>query len=166
MHQHFVAQIILKGVLMEHNGHDKLNGILRGFLGDSFTLDGKEGGLNMSKMLEYIKKKTKDEHFAHGGTGVGKSSLINALFGKEIAKAGVGKPITQHLEKYVDEQKGLVFWDTQGIEAADYHDTMQSIKKEMEDSFKTLSEKEAIDVAYLCVKETSSRVQERVIKLR
>ncbi len=31
----------------------------------------------------------------------------------------------------------------------------------MEDSFKTLDEKEAIDVAYLCVKETSSRVQER-----
>ncbi len=27
---------------MEHNGHDKLNGVLRGFLGDSFTLDGKE----------------------------------------------------------------------------------------------------------------------------
>lgn len=36
-----------------------------------------------------------------------------------------------------------------------------SIKKEMEDSFKTLDEKEAIDVAYLCVKETSSRVEER-----
>ncbi len=31
----------------------------------------------------------------------------------------------------------------------------------MEDSFKTLDEKEAIDVAYLCVKETSSRVEER-----
>ncbi len=41
---------------MEHNGHDKLNGVLRGFLGDSFTLDGKEGGLNMNKMLEFIKK--------------------------------------------------------------------------------------------------------------
>ncbi len=38
---------------------------------------------------------------------------------------------------------------------------MQSIKKEMEDSFKTLDEKEAIDVAYLCVKETSGRVEER-----
>ncbi|MGL2540413.1 YcjF family protein [Helicobacter pylori] len=46
-------------------------------------------------------------------------------------------------------------------EAGDYKNTMQSIKKEMEDSFKTLDEKEAIDVAYLCVKETSSRVQER-----
>ncbi|GAA6950904.1 GTP-binding protein [Helicobacter pylori] len=147
---------------MEHNGHDKLNGILRGFLGDSFTLDGKDGGLNMSKMLEHIKKeKPKMNVLLMGATGVGKSSLINALFGKEIAKAGVGKPITQHLEKYIDEQKGLILWDTQGIEAADYHDTMQSIKKEMEDSFKTLDEKEAIDVAYLCVKETSSRVQER-----
>ncbi|MCQ2764863.1 50S ribosome-binding GTPase [Helicobacter pylori] len=147
---------------MEHNGHDKLNGILRGFLGDAFTLDGKEGGLNMSKMLEFIKKeKPKMNVLLMGGTGVGKSSLINALFGKEIAKAGVGKPITQHLEKYIDEQKGLILWDTKGIEDKDYHDTMQSIKKEMEDSFKTLDEKEAIDVAYLCVKETSSRVQER-----
>ncbi|WRF32021.1 50S ribosome-binding GTPase [Helicobacter pylori] len=96
-----------------------------------------------------------------GYTGSGKSSLINALFGKEIAKAGVGKPITQHLEKYIDEQKGLILWDTKGIEGKDYHDTMQSIKKEMEDSFKTLDEKEAIDVAYLCVKETSGRIQER-----
>ncbi|GAA8442004.1 hypothetical protein HpNP56_07730 [Helicobacter pylori] len=55
----------------------------------------------------------------------------------------------------------MILWDTKGIEDKDYHDTMQSIKKEMEDSFKTLDEKEAIDVAYLCVKETSSRVQER-----
>ncbi|GAA8591081.1 hypothetical protein HpDR64_06150 [Helicobacter pylori] len=147
---------------MEHNGHDKLNGVLRGFLGDSFTLDGKEGGLNMSKMLEFIKKeKPKMNVLLMGATGSGKSSLINALFGEEIAKAGIGEPVTQHIEKYIDEQKGLILWDTQGIEATDYHDTMQSIKKEMEDSFKTLNEKEAIDVAYLCVKETSGRVQER-----
>ncbi len=42
---------------MENNeNHEKLNGILCKFLGDAFTLDGKEGGLNMSKMLEFIKK--------------------------------------------------------------------------------------------------------------
>ncbi|WP_120923195.1 GTPase [Helicobacter pylori] len=154
---------------MENNeNHEKLNGVLRKFLGDAFTLDGKEGGLNMSKMLEHIKKEKPIMNILlMGGTGVGKSSLINALFDKEIAKAGVGKPITQHLEKYVDEEKGLVLWDTKGIEDKDYENTLESIKKEMEDSFKTLDEKEAIDVAYLCVKETSSRIQERerVIKL-
>ncbi|GAA7280177.1 hypothetical protein HpM006_09200 [Helicobacter pylori] len=148
---------------MENNeNHEKLSGVLHKFLGDAFTLDGKEGGLNMEKLHEAIKKEKPIMNILlMGATGVGKSSLINALFGKEIAKAGVGKPITQHLEKYIDEKKGLVLWDTKGIEAANYHDTMQSIKKEMEDSFKTLDEKEAIDVAYLCVKETSGRVQER-----
>ncbi len=164
MHQHFVAQIIFKGgFIMENNeNHEKLNSTLCKFLGDAFTLDGKEGELNMEKLHEAIKKeKPKMNILLMGATGVGKSSLINALFGKEITKTGVGKPITQHLEKYIDEQKGLILWDTKGIEDKDYHDTMQSIKKEMEDSFKTLDEKEAIDVAYLCVKETSGRIQER-----
>ncbi len=147
---------------MDHDGYNKLNSVLRGFLGDSFTLDGKEGGLNMSKLLEFIKKeKPKMNVLLMGATGVGKSLLINALFGEEIAKTGVGKPIAQHLEKFIDEKKGLILWDTKGIEAKDYHETVQSLQKEMEESFEKLDEKEAIDVAYLCVKETSGRVQER-----
>ncbi len=148
---------------MENNeNHEKLSGILCGFLGDAFTLDGKEGGLNMEKMHEVIKKEKPIMNILlMGATGVGKSSLINGLFGQEIAKAGTGKPVTQHLEKYVDGEKGLILWDTKGIEAKDYQNTMESLKKEMEDSFKTLDEKRAIDVAYLCVKETSSRVEER-----
>ncbi len=132
------------------------------FLGDAFTLDGKEGGLNVEKMHEVIKKEKPIMNILlMGATGVGKSSLINGLFGKKIAKAGVGKSLTQHLEKYVDEEKGLILWDTKGIESKGYGDTMEKLQKEMEDSFKTLDEKEAIDVAYLCVKETSSRVEER-----
>ncbi|GHP81199.1 GTPase [Helicobacter pylori] len=132
------------------------------FLGDAFTLDGKEGGMNVEKMHEVIKKEKPIMNILLiGAIGVGKSSLINGLFGQEVAKAGVGKSLTQHLEKYVDEEKGLILWDTKGIEAKDYQNTMESLKKEMEDSFKTLDEKRAIDVAYLCVKETSSRVEER-----
>ncbi len=154
---------------MENNeNHEKLSGILHGFLGNAFVLDGKEGRLNMEKMREVIKKEKPIMNILlMGATGVGKSSLINGLFGQEVAKAGIGKPVTQHLEKYVDEEKGLILWDTKGIEAEDYQNTMESLKKEMEDSFKTLDEKKAIDVAYLCVKETSSRVEERerVIKL-
>ncbi|WP_219025130.1 GTPase [Helicobacter pylori] len=139
-----------------------MSGILCKFLGDAFTLDGKEGGLNVEKMHEVIKKEKPIMNILlMGAIGVGKSSLINGLFGQEVAKAGVGKSLTQHLEKYVDEEKCLILWDTKGIEAKDYQNTMESLKKEMEDSFKTLDEKRAIDVAYLCVKETSSRVEER-----
>ncbi|BAJ56686.1 hypothetical protein HPF30_0589 [Helicobacter pylori F30] len=61
-------------------------------------------------MRSYQKRKT--NHELMGATGVGKSSLINSLFGQEVAKAGVGESLTQHLEKYVDEEKGLILWDT------------------------------------------------------
>ncbi|GAA8294815.1 hypothetical protein HpKG83_06020 [Helicobacter pylori] len=82
-------------------------------LGGAFTLDGKEGGLNMEKLHEAIKKEKPIMNILlMGATGVGKSSLINGLFGQEFAKAGTGKPVTQHLEKYVNEGKGLILWDT------------------------------------------------------
>ncbi|WP_232254987.1 GTP-binding protein [Helicobacter pylori] len=118
----------------------------------------------MEKMREVIKKEKPIMNILlMGAIGMGKSSLINALFGQEVAKAGIGKPVTQHLEKYVNEEKGLILWDTKGIEDGEerYKNTMESLKKEMEDSFKTLDEKKAIDVAYLCVKETFGRVLER-----
>ncbi|GAA7964994.1 hypothetical protein HpMS30_07730 [Helicobacter pylori] len=90
-----------------------MSGILHKLLGDAFTLDEKEEELNVEKMCEVIKKEKPIMNILlMGATGVGKSSLINALFGQEVAKAGVGKPVTQHLEKYVDEEKGLILWDT------------------------------------------------------
>ncbi|GAA7230087.1 hypothetical protein ID0463_05220 [Helicobacter pylori] len=78
----------------------------------------------MEKMCEVIKKEKPIMNILlMGATRVGKSSLINGLFGQEIAKVGIGKPVTQHLEKYVDEEKGLILWDTKGIEAKDYQNT-------------------------------------------
>ncbi|GAA9457512.1 hypothetical protein UBN111_07030 [Helicobacter pylori] len=90
-----------------------MSGISHDFLGDAFTLDGKEGGLNVEKLHEVIKKeKLIMNILLMGAIGVGKSSLINGFFGQEIAKAGAGEPVTQHLEKYVNEEKGLILWDT------------------------------------------------------
>ncbi|EPZ69645.1 hypothetical protein N197_04955 [Helicobacter pylori UM023] len=104
----------MKGFYKENReNHKKLSGILHDFLGDAFTLDGEEGGLNVEKMREAIKKEKPIMNILlMGATGMGKSSLINALFGQEVAKAGVGKFLTQHLEKYVDGEKGLILWDT------------------------------------------------------
>ncbi|WP_369714800.1 GTPase family protein [Leptotrichia sp. HSP-536] len=49
-----------------------------------------------------------------GATGVGKSSTINALFGKEVAKVGTSAdPETTEIDKY--ELDNLVIWDTPGL---------------------------------------------------
>ena len=53
-----------------------------------------------------------------GGTGVGKSSLINRIFGKSAAKAGAGIPVTKGMNKIEDpsESVPIVFYDTEGYE--------------------------------------------------
>ena len=43
-----------------------------------------------------------------GATGVGKSALINRIFRKDVAKEGVGKPLTQGLDKYEPEDLPIV----------------------------------------------------------
>lgn len=49
-----------------------------------------------------------------GGTGVGKSSLLNLCFGEDIAATGVGKPITQHINKFTSPNIPIVLFDSKG----------------------------------------------------
>ena len=39
-----------------------------------------------------------------GKTGVGKSTLINSIFREELAKTGIGRPVTQHLKKLLKKE--------------------------------------------------------------
>ncbi len=49
-----------------------------------------------------------------GATGCGKSSTINAMFNREIAKVGEGAdPETMSIEKY--EYGNLILWDSPGL---------------------------------------------------
>ena len=64
-----------------------------------------------------------------GKTGVGKSSLINYIFGEEVAEIGNGKPVTQEIEEYVMKKDNITLFDTKGIEAANYKGTLRNIKK-------------------------------------
>jgi len=61
-----------------------------------------------------VKNKQKINIMITGATGSGKSSTINALFGKEMAKVGVGvNPETMIIERY--EGDTITFWDTPGL---------------------------------------------------
>lgn len=92
-----------------------------------------------------------------GKTGVGKSTLINAVYGKNVAEVGSGSPITQNIQEYKIDDKFSIF-DTKGLEFKDY----ESIKCEIEERLrKNHDEKlnEQIYIAWLCIQEPGRRCE-------
>lgn len=90
-----------------------------------------------------------------GGTGVGKSTLINTAFGKEVAKTVDGAPVTQKIEKY--EKEGLCIYDSKGLEKND-----PSIIEDLKillDEQKQKKVSEQIHMAWFCICEATRRVE-------
>ena len=95
-----------------------------------------------------------------GKTGVGKSSLINYIFGKEVAKVGDGQPVTQEIQEYDLENDNITLFDTKGIEAKDYEKTLDNIKTYVELRQDSPDENDDIHIAWLCISERGDRVEE------
>jgi GTP-binding protein EngB required for normal cell division/uncharacterized protein (DUF697 family) len=92
-----------------------------------------------------------------GGTGVGKSSLINTCFGEQLAKVGVGKPMTQNIESFSCDSVPVVLFDTKGYEIGS--DKEKDFIKEVIDyaiDFKTSND--AIHIAWYCIQASGGRI--------
>ncbi|MGJ0630173.1 GTPase [Xenorhabdus bovienii] len=135
------------------------------FLGDSYDYESQTFNPDIAKK-EAEEKKEKFNIILFGATGVGKSSLVNAVFGEQIVKSGVGKPITQHLEKIKVPKKGLVLWDTKGIEAKNYEETINLLRKEIKSSFDNYSHVDDVPhLGWMCIDASGARVEPRDIEL-
>ena len=95
-----------------------------------------------------------------GKTGVGKSSLINYVFGEEVAEVGDGVPITQEIREYYMEKQGISLFDTKGLEAAEYKETLDNIKSFLKGRQVLKDENEHIHIGWLCISESGGRVEE------
>ncbi len=101
-----------------------------------------------------------------GQTGVGKSSLINALFGEIVAKAGPGKPISTHIKKYETELDGkkVNLYDSMGFEVNN-----EKCIKDIKDALKERSADKDIkdwfhSVTY-CIQAGGLKIQDFDIKM-
>ncbi|MEJ1229857.1 MAG: GTPase [Galbitalea sp.] len=57
---------------------------------------------NLGTAIEELPMPERANIALFGATGVGKSTLLNAIFGAPIAKTGVGDPVTQSTELFVN----------------------------------------------------------------
>lgn len=93
-----------------------------------------------------------------GKTGVGKSTLINAVFGNKVAETGSGRPITQEITKMDVNQKFSIY-DTKGLEMKDFKATYDDIKNFLEEKEQEEAS-EQIHIVWFCLAELGRRIED------
>ena len=95
-----------------------------------------------------------------GQTGVGKSTLLNSVFGERIAKTASGRPVTQHAEWFQSDTVPLRLLDTRGLEAKDYTQTLEGMRGEIEACRAQPDAGDQLHMAWVCISAPSNRVQD------
>jgi uncharacterized protein (DUF697 family)/GTPase SAR1 family protein len=97
-----------------------------------------------------------------GRTGVGKTTLIGAVFGRDVGNTMMGRPRTRGRIWYPenpDEADILRLCDTEGLEMDRYRETIEGLKREVATRNGSHDPFDHIHVAWLCIDEPSLTVQ-------
>lgn len=101
-----------------------------------------------------------------GKSGVGKSTLINAVFRENLAETGMGKPVTQSMKKYNKENVPLGIYDTKGFELGE--NAQKKAKAEILDLIREGIESRdinrAIHCIWYCINASSNRFEQEEIQ--
>src|SRR4030095_15690483 len=87
-----------------------------------------------------------------GKTGVGKSTLVNAIFGEEVAATGIGEPVTREAHLYVPSSQFLGVYDTPGIEVAIDNEKILAELANYVTAMRSQPVAEQLHVAWYCVR--------------
>ena len=96
-----------------------------------------------------------------GITGTGKSTLINAVFGSDMAATGRGKPVTEKINEYESEDTPVRIWDTVGLEL-DSQKTKESIagiKATIASKVDSADHFDRVHAIWYCINSGSNRYQ-------
>jgi uncharacterized protein (DUF697 family) len=100
-----------------------------------------------------------------GRTGVGKSTLINAVFQGKMADTGQGRPVTQNTREITKEGVPLTIWDTRGLEMAAFRDTLKELERLVTERSGDRDPTRHIHIGWLCIQEDGRRVEDAEIQL-
>jgi len=94
-----------------------------------------------------------------GNSGVGKSTVINSIFGSDVAQTGVGKPQTMSIDTYDPPDTPLRIYDTRGFEIAKAEETVSLVRNKITQLREALRAEDQIHIAWVCILEQSHRVE-------
>lgn len=99
-----------------------------------------------------------------GKTGVGKSTLVNAVFKGNLAETGVGKPVTQTMKEYTKEGEPVHIFDTKGFELGNALTIREELKLEIAKRKKLGDMKKQIHLAWFCISNDGKRVEKAEVE--
>ena len=100
-----------------------------------------------------------------GKTGVGKSTLINAVFRGELAKTGAGKPVTQSTQEIHQGRASAHHHRHPRPEVADYDRSRRELADLIRERSASDDQDRHLHVAWLCIQDSSHRVEDAEIEL-
>jgi uncharacterized protein (DUF697 family)/GTP-binding protein EngB required for normal cell division len=107
-----------------------------------------------------MKKRGRVNVVVAGRSGVGKSTLINAIFQGELARTGQGRPVTQEAREYTKEGIPVAVLDTRGLEMKEYQETVRQLETVVVARAREEDAKKHLHVAWVCISEDSRRVED------
>ncbi len=94
-----------------------------------------------------------------GKTGVGKSTLVNAIFGRDVAATGVGSPVTRGLVYYRHPDGFLGLYDSEGFETGTAGDAIVDGLRRLVADHRTRAVDEQIHAVWYLVRWSDRRFE-------
>lgn len=100
-----------------------------------------------------------------GRSGVGKSTLINAVFQGDLAATGHGRPVTREIREYQKPGMPISLIDSRGLELDQYSETLGELERLVRDRQRELDPNRHVHCAWVCISEDSRRVDDGEIRV-
>jgi uncharacterized protein (DUF697 family) len=119
----------------------------------------------LKQLKEAVQKRGRVNLLLAGKTGVGKSTLINAIFQGNFARTGQGRPATKNTRKIKKKGVPLYVYDTRGLELDRFLESLEELEELICGLSQSEDPNDHIHCAWLCISEDGRRVEDAEIKL-